>query len=117
MAKRVEIYFKSENDAESARAKLQTQKVSNISVEKIPDARESDGRVFVANDPTYATGGGVGGNLSGGATAEPFAYTGDATSDDNTPLTYLVTFEVSEANYPDTLVAIKNLNYFFHPDK
>lgn len=119
MARKVELYFKNENDAESARSKLRTQKVSNILVEEIPDAHDSDTRVFLANNPSYTTGAGAS-NVNSGV-AHPMAYTGGDLDDVGErknqydgPINFLLTYEVSEENHPDVLVAIRDLDFYYH---
>lgn len=45
MAKKIEVYFKSENDAESAHAALKKLKVNDVYIEEIPE--DIDTGVFV----------------------------------------------------------------------
>ena len=46
----VEVYFKSENDAESARASLQTLKVTNLYIDEMPE--NIDTRMYIPFFPT-----------------------------------------------------------------
>lgn len=118
MARRVELYFTSENDAESVRSKLQTQKVNDIFIEEIPNVNENDdGHVLVANDPAYSSGGGASQTLGSGGTQQPIAYTGaidDVSGKKKQPINQLLTFEVAEEDYPDVLVSLKDLNYLYY---
>lgn len=123
MTRIVELYFKSENDAESARSKLRTQKVNNVSLEEIPDVNDSDSRMFIANDASYSTGAHT--PNTGSGSVAPIAYTADDIddgnvenkSDDDRPISYLLTYEVSEEDYPDVLVSLKDMKYYYHDNE
>lgn len=123
MARKVELYFKSENDAESVRSRLRTQRVSNVSLEEFPETSASDSRMFIANDASYTSGANTPNTGSGAVT--PVAYTGDDLddgnienkSDDDRPISYLLTFEVAEDNYSDVMISLKDMPYYYYDNK
>ncbi|MFC4023449.1 hypothetical protein ACFOUV_06370 [Oceanobacillus longus] len=58
MTKNILAYFKTENDAESARSALQTLKVSNLIIDSLPEANE--GTAYIPIAPLGPTWGGKG---------------------------------------------------------
>lgn len=100
--RKVEVYFKNENDAESARADLEKYNVHNTAVEKVPDGTRAGGFI-----PLFSPGSGS------GSAGIPF-FTQDRTNDseaqkaDPKYMSHMLRFEVDEKDYEETIAALKN---------
>ncbi|UTR10513.1 hypothetical protein MM300_22030 [Evansella sp. LMS18] len=97
MAEHMHAYFRSENDAESALAKLQKLKVENIFVDSIPD--DTDRGIFI---PAAAT------NVGGGSgTSGVPGYLEGITHDDENTFTHMLEFEVDEEDAEEAFELLK----------
>lgn len=114
MTKKVQLYFKSENDAESVRSKLHSQKANNVYIDEMPNASEADTRLFAANEPAFTAGAGTTGNTSG--STQPITVAGadldDVQDREEATITHLLTFDVKEENLSDVMIALKDFNYY-----
>ncbi|WP_053218470.1 hypothetical protein [Virgibacillus senegalensis] len=108
LAKQIDAYFKNENDAEAVSARLQTLKVSNVSVEEIP--RGTDTKVLV---PFFPANTGTGTSGSVGPIAPLFDQQGKIEGDSET-LKHLLHFEVEETDYHQALDVLKESDCYGH---
>ncbi|GGF23364.1 hypothetical protein GCM10010954_22720 [Halobacillus andaensis] len=112
MTKHIEAFFKTENDAESAKAELQKLSISNQFVEPIPEESRLTGIVPVLNQGTTA----------GVAGFRDFIKPNKSTSEDDTPpdtghLTHLLHFDVDKDDYNDALAILKTHDGHMDKDK
>lgn len=89
MAESIEVYFKNQNDAESAQANLRTLKVNHVYVEVMPE--DVDTSLFVPFFPRPVDSGTV---ASGGVGSVP-------------PILPEIRKEVSGPNYPSYLLYVE----------
>lgn len=97
MTKRVEVYFKNENDAESAKMKLQPLKVTNIFVDKMP---VKDEKVFFF--PFVQAN--LGGTEETKSNKDGIANEKDLSN--NSP-THMLQFDVEEEDYEASMNVLK----------
>lgn len=121
MAKKIEVYFKSENDAESAHAALKKLKVNDVYIEEIPG--DTDTGFFVpfssANVGSSSGAAGYSGTAgtagSAGGPIAPFAPIVGRDNDedhDHGKLTHLMHFNVEEEDFDETVsILIDNDGY------
>ncbi|MCP3028873.1 hypothetical protein [Halobacillus sp. A5] len=112
MTKHIEAYFKTENDAESAKAELQKLSVTNEMVEPIPEESRLTGVVPVLNQSQSA----------GVANFSDVINPEKSTSREDTPpevkhLTYLLHFDVDSKEYNDALAILKTHHGHMNQDK
>ncbi|WP_101846383.1 hypothetical protein [Halobacillus sp. Marseille-P3879] len=112
MTKHIEAYFKTENDAESARAELQKLSVSNEMVEAIPEESRLTGIVPILNQSQSA----------GVANFSDVIKPDKATSREDTPpetnyLTHLLHFDVDRDEYNDALAILTTHQGHMDQDK
>lgn len=99
MYKAIQAFFKTEDDAESARATLNKLKTNDIFVDHLPD-----GEGYITAVPLAYTGNNTHGMGAGhGGIIAPIAFTGEMKSDDNTPRTYMVDMQVDESDFQEAL--------------
>ncbi|UOQ43684.1 hypothetical protein MUN89_17615 [Halobacillus salinarum] len=97
MAKHVEAYFHTENDAESAKADLQSLEIEHEFIEAIPDDRDLNTIVPVGGSSQFG----------GTANISSVMNTKDIMDDPDGHLTHLLQFEVDEDRYEEALSIIK----------
>ncbi|SDK01774.1 hypothetical protein [Sediminibacillus albus] len=102
MAKTIDAYFKSENDAEAVHARLQTLKVSDVSVEEVPEG--TDTKVLVPFFPAN-TGTGSGGGF---APIAPLVNNSQTKDEGSETLTHLLHFQVEEEDYEEAIKVLKD---------
>ncbi|WP_067727976.1 hypothetical protein [Oceanobacillus damuensis] len=104
MARKILAYFKSENDAESARSALKTLKVTNLIVDQIPATDENPRYIPIAPiGPTWGVTGTVGLNKVGGE---------EASQDSDAPLTHLIEGQIEEDDLNDAIGILMKNNAF-----
>ncbi|MDL4840997.1 hypothetical protein [Aquibacillus rhizosphaerae] len=91
MFKSIQAYFKSENDAESVHAKLNTLNIKNVFVDKVPDGTD-----FRMVFPLINNGNGAGRTIGAGGIGINLA---DSSSDNNR--THVLEFEVEDKDVQD----------------
>lgn len=102
LSKHLEVFFKTENDAESAKAELQKLKISNELVEPIPE--DTDLKPIVPMAGSSNTGGGT---FSFTDVLEP-KYDKEGALSDKRHLTYVLHCKVQEEEYEQAIKIIKN---------
>ncbi|WP_249869414.1 hypothetical protein [Oceanobacillus saliphilus] len=103
MTRNILAYFRSENDAESARSALQTLKVTNLIVDKIPAADENPRYIPIAPlGPTWGVTGTVGLNKVGE----------EASQNSDAPVTHLIEGQIVEEDIEDALEILVRNNAF-----
>ncbi|MRH45168.1 hypothetical protein GH741_21315 [Aquibacillus halophilus] len=108
MAKVIRSYFKSENDAESAKAILNKLKINNPYIDKIPEDSESTILVPLGNVSTNT-------NIvsTPSAIAPLKGYNG---KEDLAVRKYLLEFEVDEEDHQDALAILMDSDGFVDPN-
>ncbi|MFQ3546224.1 hypothetical protein Q7A53_19245 [Halobacillus rhizosphaerae] len=100
MSKHVEAYFKTENDAESAKAELQSLRTENELVEAIPeDANLTTSIIPLGGANQFGAGAGVAGALDPDDEAAP------GSNDEH--LTHLLHFQIHEEDFDQALHIIQ----------
>ncbi|PAV31479.1 hypothetical protein CIL05_02155 [Virgibacillus profundi] len=94
MTKNILAYFKSENDAESAKANLQRLQVSNLFVDEIP---ETDHNV------TYVPLMPIGSTNTGTSAGGVVGLGDDLANKDDNPATHLLEGQVDEKDYEEAI--------------
>ena len=109
MTRIVEIYFKSENDAESARASLQTQRVNNLFIDSIPESAGT--KMYI---PFFPTNIGTSGTPSNAGPIGPSAplLTEDDSERDPGRLTHLLHLEVNEEDHDQVISFLKEHDWY-----
>ncbi|WP_077624568.1 hypothetical protein [Sediminibacillus massiliensis] len=102
MAEHVEAYYKSENDAESARAKLNTLNTNQILIEEIPDG--TDTKLLV---PFMGSGDMAASTTTGVPPVAPTQMDNKKKEADPKSLTHLIHFEVEEEDYEKALNVLR----------
>ncbi len=108
MSKHVEAYFKTENDAESAKAELQSLRTENELVEAIPeDANLTTSIIPLGGANQFGAGAGVAGAL------DPDDESAPGSNDEH--LTHLLQFQVHEEDFDQALHTIQK--HYGHMDQ
>lgn len=112
MTKRIEVYFKNEDDVEAAHASLHTLKISDVTIEEMPEG--TDTTTFL---PFYSVNAG-----SSGMTNNNFApygafapMTSDADNEDDDhqdQMTHLLRFSVADENYNKTIEVLNKYDCY-----
>lgn len=99
MSKSLLAYFKSENDAESARASLQRLRVTDLHVEQLSEKENRTVFIpFFISGSTFSDTGDVGGlNQGSGMLAK------DMMNDDDSFVTHLLEGRVEESDYEEAI--------------
>ncbi|WP_407270927.1 hypothetical protein [Radiobacillus sp. PE A8.2] len=106
MTKKLEAYFKNEDDAETVHAELNRFNVSNVSVEEIP---EGDERFLVPIFPINNSGSSGGGGLVAG-----LGEFGEPTQTDQRR--HLLSFEIEEKDFQEALNIVKKSEGYIAKD-
>jgi hypothetical protein len=106
MTRSVEVYLKSENDAESVRASLQTVKVKNLVIDEM--GQENGTRMFTPFFPTNIGGSGIMAGSVGqiGANA-PIVIDEDGFRGEDAIPSHLLKMDVEESEYDHVLSILK----------
>ena len=104
-ARKVEVYFENENNAESAKASLQSIKTTSIMIEEMP--RETGTRMYVPFFSSNIVGPGTINNTGAIGTQDSFS-----SDKKNGEVTHLLHFEVDEENYNQALSILKEHDCF-----
>jgi len=103
MYKSIQAFFKTEDDAESAKATLNKLKTNDILVDELPDGGGTMTVVPLgySGNSTHGLGAGHGGIIA------PIAFTGEVNpDDDNAPRNFMVDVQVEEADFQEALRVI-----------
>ena len=106
MTRSVEVYLKSENDAESVRASLQTVKVKNLYIDEMGEG--SDTKMYTPFFPTNIGGSGMPGSVGPIGANAPIVVDNDVFSDKDANPTHLLKVEIEESEYDHVLSILKN---------
>jgi hypothetical protein len=106
MTRSVEVYLKSENDAESVRASLQTAKVKNLTIDEMGE--DSDTRIFTPFFPTNIGGSGMPGSVGPIGANAPIVVDEDVFRGEDANPTHLLKLEVEESEYDHVLSILQN---------
>lgn len=101
--KKVELYFKNENDAYSAETELKKYQVKNVSIEKMGEGNSKG--TFLPLFTSYGAGGGSVGSalpLSGNSSEEK------AEQADPKYMSHMLRFEVEEKDYDEVIASLKD---------
>lgn len=104
MPKSILVYFKSENDAESARAELQSLRVSNLYVEHLPE--DDNKNMYVAIDLGRSPA-----TVEAGTVKPKGSFSGLFGKKED-PVTHLIQAEVIEEDYDEAIEVLKKGNGF-----
>jgi len=106
MTQIINVYFKTEDEAEKAKAHLQQLKVKDISVEEMPEASGTTIYVpfFPTNAGTSAASGSQGG-LGSAAPIIPAVEADDGEQDDH--LMHLLRVEIEDQDYEEAMSILK----------
>ncbi len=113
MSKSLLTYFKSENDAESARSSLQRLRVTDVYVEEMPDEGGMNMNMYI---PLFAVGstsssmGAVGELDEGGIAAN------EIMRDKDTPVTHVLEGQVEEADFEKAKEILRDNRGFSRQD-
>ncbi|QUW21565.1 hypothetical protein JSQ81_17485 [Sporosarcina sp. Marseille-Q4063] len=107
MTRSVEVYLKSENDAESVRASLQTAKVKNLVIDEMGE-EESNTRMFTPFFPTNIGGSGMPGSVGPIGANAPIVVDEDVFQGEDANPTHLLKLEVEESEYDHVLSILQN---------
>lgn len=99
--KLVEVYFKNENDAESARAKIEKYNVRHVSIEKVPEGNDSQSFTPFLS-PSWGSGG------AGFPLRKQDPEENEANQADPKYMSHLLRFEVEENEYEDAIAVLKD---------
>lgn len=103
----MEVYLKSENDAESLRASLQTAKVKNLVIDEMAE-EDSNLRMFTPFFPTNIGSSGMPGSLGLIGANTPIVDDEDVLRGDAANPTHLLKLDVEETEYDHVLSILKN---------
>lgn len=98
-----ELYFKSENDAEAARAELSSFRVNDVSLESIPEGK-SPTKPFIPIAPGFYG--------PTGLEAAPLKNKEKLEGKKQETLTHLLRFTIDEKDYDEALTALEKTNGF-----
>ncbi|WP_210469755.1 hypothetical protein [Sporosarcina sp. 6E9] len=102
MTRSVEVYLKSENDAESVRASLQTARVNNLVIDEMGE--ESETRLFTPFFPTNIGSSGMPASAGPVGVSAPIGIEEDVfTGEEDAHPTHLLKLEVEESEYDHVL--------------
>lgn len=106
--KQVELYFKNENDAQSAKSELNKFKVKNVAIEKMEEGSRN-GLFIPIFSPYWGAGGGVaGGSIpSYNEDSKGSSEVEQSKNADPKYMSQLLRFEVSEEDYDEVLSVLK----------
>ena len=105
MIRKVEVYFENENDAESAKASLQSIKTTPVFIEEM--SGETDGKVYV---PFFYTNINSSGSMNNtGVIGTPASFSSDKKEGE---VTHLLHCEVDEEDYNQAISILKVHNCF-----
>lgn len=113
MTKNIRAYFKSENDAESAQAKLQKLRVSNVFIDEFPEDEHESEFVPILPLGTAGTGTGVtGAGIAGGGADAVSMSSGSLLEDDRNDnhVTHLLEGQVEDEDYKEALQILADNN-------
>ncbi|WP_042221281.1 hypothetical protein [Oceanobacillus manasiensis] len=96
MTKNFVAYFKSENDAEAAKAKLEKLRVSNLLVDEVPEGEKR--KAFIP-----IVGMGTPGTMSTGAGAMGIINTSEDSRDEHGEVTHLLEGKVEQEDYDEAI--------------
>lgn len=102
MAENLEAYFKSENDAEAASAKIKTLNTSNVLVEEVPG--DMDEKLFV---PFHSSGDMATSTVSGVTPIAPEPMEKEEDRGASEKLTHMLHFQVDEKDYEQAVEILK----------
>ena len=111
MSKSLLAYFKSENDAESARASLQRLRVTDLYVEEVPE--EEGTKMFIplfTMGSTSSSTGAVGELDEGGIAAN------EMMRDNDSPITHILECQVEDADYEEAKNILSDRNGYSRKD-
>lgn len=106
MVYRIHAYFKSENDAEAAKAKIQTLHVSHVLVDSIP---EKKGMSFILPPLNYSTADSL---APARAPAKAYMLLNVKEQDSRLNLTHVLEFQVSEKHLDNALEQLRTNNAY-----
>lgn len=112
MTKSVALYFKNENDAESARTKLQSLKVSNLYVDQMSENMRTE--MYIPFFPTNVGSSQTTANV--GLFGENVPLSDEAENNHNETddeITHLLQFEVEEEDYQEVKLALKGIDCYY----
>lgn len=115
MSKGMQVYFKSENDASSAKAKLQTLKVSNIFMEELDLSRQEELIM-----PVYPANVASTGSANSTVPIAPLLPVDESDSGEprtNPTLSHLLNFSVDEEDYHKTLQILGEFDCYRESDQ
>lgn len=113
MTKRVELYFKSEDDVESVQANLNTLKVNNLTIEEMTD--DTDTKMFAPFLPTNVSSTGINNGAAFGFPSPFTSIIANNNDDDhfaNDRITHLLRVDVEEEDFEQFLNIIKNYDCY-----
>lgn len=105
MAKKIEVYFSSENDAESAHAELKKLKLNDIFIEEMPE--DTHTRLFVPFISSNVGSSGTSGSAGPIAPVAPIVGRDNGENNDNENLSHLMHFEVEDEDYEEAVSILK----------
>lgn len=98
-----ELYFKSENDAEAARSELGAFRVSDITIEKIPEEKGSN-KPFIPLAPGFYG--------PTGLEAAPLKNKDKIQGERKETVTHLLRFSIDESEYDQAMSVLEKTNGF-----
>lgn len=111
MSETIEVYFKNENDAESAQAQLRTLKINHMYLDEMPE--DSDTTIFV---PFFSTS--VDTNTAGAARGPVAPIISDVRGDNSGPNypSYLLFVEVETEDYDQAMSVLQEHDCYMRDD-
>lgn len=109
LKKTIELYFKNEDEAESARASLNTLRISNLVIEEM--LKDTDQTLFVPFTAANVSSG----NFQGGSVFSPFsgAFVAGITNEEGEDqVTHLLRVDVDEQEYEKFLEIVRNYDCY-----
>ncbi|OZU89227.1 hypothetical protein CIL03_05775 [Virgibacillus indicus] len=113
MTKNIRAYFKTENDAESARANLQKLRVSNVFIDEFPEEERESEFVPILPLGTAGTGTGVTGAGIASGVADEVSMSSDSFLEDDrndNHVTHLLEGQVEDEDYKEALQILADNN-------
>lgn len=106
--KKVELYFKNENDAHSAQAELNKFRVQNVSMEKMEKGNRN-GLFIPIFSPFWGTGsGGAGGVFPSITDSDSSTEENKAKEADPKYMSHMLRFEVKEEDYEEAISMLED---------